>query len=100
MNSHVIVRSEFSFSNLICQQVNRRYVLDTHLSFKASLALFFVDRENALEFKIDVESLVSSLNEGGFNVLSFYEMDLATLQQKWIEKFLYSKKSRKLQHRF
>lgn len=73
------MRNEHTFSNLICQQVNRRYVNEFHLHFKAAATIFYVDRKEALEFKIDVESLVSSMNEGGFNVLSFYEMDIAQL---------------------
>ena len=47
----------------------------------------------AKDFKIDIESFITSLNEAGFNALSFYEMDIATLQKIWLEKSLYSKKS-------
>ncbi|CAD8137067.1 unnamed protein product [Paramecium octaurelia] len=93
MNSHVILQSDYNFSNSICSQVNRRYINESHLQFKACVSIFFVDANTAKDFKIDIESFITSLNEAGFNALSFYEMDIATLQKIWLEKSLYSKKS-------
>ena len=73
--------------------MNRRYINESHLQFKACISIFFVDVNTAKDFKIDIEGFITSLNEAGFNALSFYEMDIATLQKIWLEKSLYSKKS-------
>lgn len=79
MNSHIVLQSDYNFSNSICQQVNRRYINEPHLQFKACVSIYFVDRNTAADFKIDIENFITSLNEAGFNALSFYEMDMATL---------------------
>jgi hypothetical protein len=59
---------ERSFSNLICKHVNRRYIEPAHLDYKALVAIFFVDKFKSKVFEIDVETFVSALNEGSFNV--------------------------------
>lgn len=79
MNSHYIIPAARSFSNLICNQVNRRYIQPGHYDFKALSAIFFVDREKSKNFEIDVETFVSGLNEGSFNIFSFYEMEIVDL---------------------
>lgn len=68
MNSHVRMAPERSFSNLLCKHVNRRYIEPAHLDFKALVAIFFVDKQKSQDFEIDVETFVSALNEGSFNV--------------------------------
>ena len=92
MNSHMPVLPSRSFSNLLCKHINRRYITPSHFDFKALTAIFFVDRAKAESFEIDVETFVSGMNEGSFNIFSFYEMDLVDLQKIWIEKHLYSMK--------
>ena len=49
------------------------------MNFKATIAIFFVDSEKYKSFDIDIENFVSSLNEGGFNILSFFDSDIYTL---------------------
>jgi hypothetical protein len=84
MNSHSIVAPEKSFSNLLCKHINRRYILPAHLDFKALVSIFFVDRQKSRNFEIDVETFVNGLNEGSFNIFSFYEMEIINLQRIWI----------------
>jgi hypothetical protein len=67
-------------------------VSPAHFDFKALTAIFFVDRIKSESFEIDVETFVSGLNEGSFNIFSFYEMEVVDLQKVWIEKYLYSMK--------
>lgn len=93
MNSHNRVAPERSFSNLICKHINRRYIQPSHFDFKALTAIFFVDREKSKNLEIDVETFVSGLNEGSFNIFSFYELEVVDLQRIWMEKTLYSLKS-------
>jgi hypothetical protein len=81
---------ERSFSNLLCKYIGRRYVKSDHLDFNGITAIFLVDRQKSLNFEVDVESLVNGMNEGSFNVFSFYEMELIELQRTWIQKKLYS----------
>lgn len=76
MNSHLMILQPRSFSNLVCKHVNRRYLVPAHLDFRALTAIFFVDRAKSEKFEIDVETFVSGLNEGSFNIFSFYEMEI------------------------
>lgn len=100
MNSHNRLAPERSFSNLLCKHVNRRYITPGHFDFKALTAIFLVDRQKSQNFEIDVETFVQGLNEGSFNIFSFYEMELVDLQKIWIQKHLYSLKSHILKDDF
>ncbi|KRX06499.1 hypothetical protein PPERSA_05112 [Pseudocohnilembus persalinus] len=115
MNSHQILEVQQTFSNDLSTEIQNKYVETQHLNFQSIVAIFYLDttksknyyRSKLLEQKeyaqykqryedeereMDLEQMVQVLNEGCFDILSYYDMTLDELQEKMIEKKIFSQK--------
>jgi hypothetical protein len=93
MNSHIIEKDKKSFSNDISELLSNKYIESEHLNFRSLVGIFFVypDEEDG-NTEADIETFVQVLNEGCFDVLSYFECSLPKLSDKLIEKKIFSYK--------